>query len=70
MAKPPPVPPEQTNQYGGNNPGTGGVGTPAHDVDDNLQNGQPGNADVNLKQQGQTAGSHRAGTHQGYQQDR
>lgn len=70
MAKPPPVPPEQTSQHGGNNPGEGKIGTPAHDVDDNLQNGQPGNADVNLKQQGQSAATFQGSTHQGLQQDR
>ena len=70
MSKPPPVPPEQTSQHGGTNPGQGGVGAPAHDVDDNVQNGQPGNADVNLKQQGQTANTQQNTTHQGYQQDR
>jgi hypothetical protein len=70
MAKAPPVPPEQTNQFGSSTPGGGHAGSPAHDVDDNLQNGQPGNADVNLKQQGQTAATFQGSTHQGLQQDR
>ena len=70
MAKTPPVPPEQTSQHGGSNPGGSPAGAPAHDVDDNLQNGQPGNADVNLNQQGQQGDVFQNTHHQGYQQDR
>lgn len=70
MSKPPPIPPEQASRRGAANPGEDGVGAPAHDVDDNVQNAQPGNADVNLDQQGQTANTRQNTTHQGYQQDR
>lgn len=59
MSKQPPIPAGQQSTKG-----------PAGSTDDNLQNGQPGNADVNLKQQGQTANTKQNTTHQGHQQDR
>ena len=74
MSKAPPVPPEQTSQHGGNNPGLGEVNDPRRSdergVDERLQSGQPGSADINSKQQGQAGDIHQNTHHQGYQQDR
>jgi hypothetical protein len=64
MAKTPPIPAQQQSAQQQN------AGRPAGSTDDNLQNGQPGNADVNLKQQGQQGNTNQNTHHQGYQQDR
>ena len=48
---------------------TRGLTDPRDEVTD-LQSSQPGDADVNLKQQGRHGGIAQNTTHQGYQQDR
>lgn len=80
---PPPVPVDQRspgpNPTAGQDPNTDGANTAAaategltdrRDQVTDLQSSQPGDADINLKQQGRHGGVGQNTTHQGYQQDR
>lgn len=80
---PPPIPVDQRspgpNASAGQDPTTDGAKSnvdatqgltdPRDEVTD-LQSSQPGDADVNLDQQGRQGGVGQNTTHQGYQQDR
>ena len=69
MSKAPPIPPEQRSHPGDQPQVEGGGRDPREDVT-GLQSNQPGDADVNLKQQGRHGGINQNTHHQGYQQDR
>lgn len=71
---PPPIPPEQRVVDG---PGpqaakadVAGEGRDRREDTTDLQSAQPGDDDVNLKQQGRHGDIHQNTHHQGYQQDR
>jgi hypothetical protein len=68
-AKAPPIPPEQ-RAFPGEKPDVAGSGRDARDDTTDLQSSQPGDDDVNLKQQGRHGGINQNTHHQGYQQDR
>jgi hypothetical protein len=69
MAKAPPIPPDQRSAPGDKSHPEGGH-QDRRDAKTNLQSGQPGDRDVNLREQGRY-GNIRQNTHnQGYQQDR
>ena len=81
MAHTPPVPPDQKSpgpnaaagqdpNTEGANPGGEGQGIGRRDETTGLQSSQPGDDDVNLKEQGRQGGIHQNTRHQGYQQDR
>ena len=80
MAHTPPVPPDQRSPgpdaAAGQDPNTDGAraqsdaGIGRRDEKTGLQSSEPGDGDVNLKQQGRQGGVHQNTTHQGYQQDR
>lgn len=69
MSKAPPIPPEQ-RAHPGEKPHIEGEKQDRRDATTNLQSGQPGDDDVNLKQQGRHGGINQNTHHQGYQQDR
>jgi len=64
MSKAPPIPPEQ-RAFKGQKPDIEGKGGPA-----DLQSGEPGNADVNLDEQGRHGNIRQNTTNDGLQQDR
>ena len=68
-SKAPPIPPEQTSSPG-EKPDVAGSDIGRRDGVTGLQSSQPGDDDVNLKQQGRQGGIHQNTHHQGYQQDR
>jgi len=68
MAKTPPVPPEQRSFN--MKAKVEGQKMDRRDQTTGLQSGQPGDDDVNLKQQGRQGGINQNTHHQGYQQDR
>jgi len=69
MSKPPPIPKDQ--RAGPNDrPDITGVGDDRRDDAGNLQSDQPGNDDVNLRQQGRHGDINQNTHHQGYQQNR
>jgi hypothetical protein len=68
-AKPPPIPAEQ-QRIPGEKPHIDNDRQERRDATTGLQSGQPGDADVNLKEQGRQGGVHQNITHQGRQQDR
>lgn len=68
-AKPPPIPAEQT-RVPGEKPHIEGQQQDRRDSITGLQSSEPGDTDVNLKQQGRQGGVHQNITHQGRQQDR
>jgi hypothetical protein len=80
MAHTPPVPPDQRspgpNAAAGHDPNTEGAnagsdaGIGRRDETTGLQSSQPGDDDVNLKQQGRQGNTNQNTHHQGYQQDR
>ena len=80
MAHTPPVPPDQRspgpNAAAGHDAATEGVeqgkdsGIGRRDETTGLQSSQPGDDDVNLKQQGRQGDINQNTHHQGYQQDR
>ena len=69
MSKAPPIPPEQ-RAFPGQKPDVEGGKQDRRDQTTGLQSGQPGDDDVNLKQQGRQGGTFQNTTHQGLQQDR
>lgn len=69
MTKPPPIPDEQ-RAFKGQRPDIEGGQADRRDLKTGLQSGQPGDADVNLKQQGRQGDIEQNTHHQGYQQDR
>jgi hypothetical protein len=69
MSKAPPIPPEQRTHIN-DQPDVGGANRDPRDNVTDLQSNQPGDDDVNLKQQGRHGGIHQNTHHQGYQQDR
>jgi hypothetical protein len=68
-SKAPPIPPEQRS-HPGDGPDVAGSGRDRREDTTGLQSGQPGDADVNLEQQGRHGGINQNTHHQGYQQDR
>ena len=80
MAHTPPVPPDQRspgpNAAAGQDPATDAArtgqdaGIGRRDETTGLQSSEPGDGDVNLKQQGRQGDIHQNTTHQGHQQDR
>lgn len=65
MSKAPPIPPEQ-RAFKGQKPEIEGPG--GHQAE--VQKDGPGNADVNLREQGRYGDIKQNTTHEGYQQDR
>jgi hypothetical protein len=68
-SKAPPIPPEQRS-HPTDKPDVEGGHQDRRDTVTDLQSGQPGDDDVNLKQQGRHGGINQNTHHQGYQQDR
>ncbi len=68
-AKAPPIPPEQ-RAYAGQKADIAGEGKERRDEVTDLQSSQPGDDDVNLKQQGRHGNIIQNTTNQGHQQDR
>jgi hypothetical protein len=68
-AKAPPIPHDQQPLRGAK-PDVAGDSGDRRDAVTGLQSAQPGDGDVNLKQQGRQGGVHQNITHQGRQQDR
>ena len=68
-SKAPPIPTEQRSHPSDKPDVKGGDRDRREDTTD-LQSSQPGDDDVNLKQQGRHGGIHQNTHHQGYQQDR
>jgi hypothetical protein len=69
MAKAPPIPPEQRS-HKGQKPDIEGDTQGRRDEKTEAQSSQPGDDDVNLKQQSRHGNIHINTHHQGYQQDR
>lgn len=69
MSKAPPIPPEQQS-FRGEKPEITGSTQGRRDATTGLQSNQPGDDDVNLKQQGRQGDINQNTHHQGYQQDR
>ena len=69
MAKAPPIPPEQRSSQG-QKPDIEGATNGRRDEKTEAQSSQPGDDDVNLKQQSRHGNIHINTHHQGYQQDR
>lgn len=69
MSKAPPIPPEQ-RAFKGQKPEITGSTQGRRDEKTGLQSSQPGDDDVNLKQQGRQGDININTHHQGYQQDR
>jgi hypothetical protein len=68
-AKPQPIPPEQRS-HTGQKPDVAGDTLGRRDEVTDLQSSEPGDGDVNLKEQGRQGNIHQNTHHQGYQQDR
>jgi hypothetical protein len=68
-SKAPPIPPEQRSSPG-EKPHIEGADRGRRDAVTDLQSNQPGDTDVNLKEQGRHGNIHQNTHHQGYQQDR
>lgn len=68
-SKAPPIPPEQQSQPG-EKPQIEGSEVGRRDSKTGLQSDQPGDDDVNLKEQGRQGNIHQNTHNQGYQQDR
>ena len=68
-SKAPPIPPEQRS-YPGEKPRVEGGDIGRRDAVTDLQSEQPGDADVNLTEQGRHGNINQNTHHQGYQQDR
>jgi hypothetical protein len=69
MAKAPPIPPDQRASPG-DKAHIQGPNSDRRDAVTDLQSSQPGDADVNLEQQGRHGNINQNTHHQGYQQDR
>ena len=69
MAKAPPIPREQ-RAFKGQRPDIEGSTQGRRDEKTGLQSSQPGDDDVNLKEQGRFGNIHQNTHHQGHQQDR
>jgi len=69
MAKAPPIPPEQRSHIG-QKPDIEGDTNGRRDEKTEAQSSQPGDDDVNLKQQSRHGNINQNTHHQGYQQDR
>lgn len=69
MSKAPPIPPEQ-RAFKGQKPDVEGEDRERRDDVTGAQSSEPGDADVNLKQQGRHGDIAQNTRHQGYQQDR
>lgn len=69
MSKAPPIPPDQRS-HPGEKPHIEGEGRDRREETTDLQSSQPGDDDVNLKQQGRHGNINQNTHHQGYQQDR
>jgi hypothetical protein len=69
MSKAPPIPPEQ-RAHKGDKPDIEGDTLGRRDEVTDLQSSQPGDDDVNLKEQGRHGNININTHHQGYQQDR
>lgn len=69
MSKAPPIPPEQRS-HPGDKPHIEGAGRDRREETTDLQSSQPGDDDVNLKEQGRHGNINQNTHHQGYQQDR
>jgi hypothetical protein len=69
MSKAPPIPPEQ-RAFKGQKPDMTGSTQGRRDETTGLQSDQPGDDDVNLRNQGRQGDIHQNTHHQGYQQDR
>ena len=69
MAKAPPIPKDQ-RAHKDQKPDIEGAGRDRREETTNLQSDQPGDDDVNLKQQGRHGDIYQNTHHQGYQQDR
>lgn len=67
-SKAPPIPPEQ--RAGGDKPELQESKSGRRDARTGLQSSQPGDPDVNLKEQGRHGNINQNTHHQGYQQDR
>ncbi|MFN3522019.1 MAG: hypothetical protein ACK4YQ_07200 [Phenylobacterium sp.] len=68
-AKSPPIPPEQRS-YRGQKADVSGDTQGRRDETTGLQSTEPGDGDVNLKEQGRQGNINQNTHHQGYQQDR
>ena len=68
-SKAPPIPPEQQS-FKGQKPDVDGSDQDRRDETTGLQSSQPGDDDVNLKEQGRQGNINQNTHHQGYQQDR
>lgn len=68
-SKAPPIPPEQRSRPG-EKPEVEGSDIGRRDRTTGLQSEQPGDDDVNLKEQGRQGNINQNTHHQGYQQDR
>ncbi|ACG79021.1 conserved hypothetical protein [Phenylobacterium zucineum HLK1] len=68
-SKAPPIPPEQRS-HPGEKPNIEGERQDRRDTVTDAQSSQPGDDDVNLKEQGRHGNVHQNTHHQGYQQDR
>ncbi len=69
MSKAPPVPPEQ-RAFRGEKPDIEGATQGRRDEKTGVQSNEPGDGDVNLKQQGRQGNAWQNTHHQGHQQDR
>jgi hypothetical protein len=69
MSKAPPIPPDQRS-HPGEKPHIEGSTQGRRDERTGLQSSQPGDDDVNLKEQGRQGNIHQNTHHQGHQQDR
>ena len=69
MAKAPPIPKEQ-RAYPGQKPDIEGKDRDRREDTTDVQSSQPGDDDVNLKEQGRFGNINQNTRHQGYQQDR
>jgi len=68
-SKAPPIPPDQRS-YPAEKPHIEGSGGHRRDAVTGDQSGQPGDSDVNLKEQGRQGNINQNTHHQGHQQDR
>ncbi|MDP3175308.1 MAG: hypothetical protein Q8M88_12825 [Phenylobacterium sp.] len=69
MTKAPPIPPEQ-RAFKGQKPDIEGQDRERRDDVSGVQSDQPGDADINLKEQGRHGNIRQNTTHQGNQQNR
>lgn len=70
MSKTPPIPPDQRSFHREGKPDVVGEHQDRRDRTTGAQSAQPGDADVNLAEQGRQGNIRQNTRHQGYQQDR